>query len=101
MVRHVGGRSGGCARRTVELLRDLGPALGQPTVDRVAGSAVHNLKELRVGSAGELRVLFAFDRERRAVSLVGGDKTGAWERWYREPIPLAERLFEEHTGRLR
>ena len=41
----------------VELLRDLGPALGRPTVDRVTGSALDNLKELRVRSGGELRVL--------------------------------------------
>ena len=80
----------------VELLRDLGPALGRPTVDRVTGSALHNLKELRVRSGGELRVLFAFDPERRGVLLVGGDKTGTWEAWYDEAIPIAERLFSDH-----
>ena len=83
----------------VELLRDLGPALGRPTVDRVARSAVHNLKELRVRSTGELRVLFAFDAQRRAVLLVGGYKTGSCDRWYRAAPALAERLLDEHLGR--
>ena len=73
-----------------------GPALGRPTVDRVAGSAVHNLKELRVRSGGELRILFAFDEERRAVLLVGGDKTGNWKEWYEEAIPIAERILSDH-----
>ena len=80
----------------VELLRDLGPALGRPTVDRVAGSAVHNLKELRVRSGGELRILCGFDQEPRAVLLVGGDKTGNWKEWYEEAIPIAERILSDH-----
>ena len=80
----------------VELLREFGPALGRPTVDRIAGSRVHNLKELRIRSGGELRILFAFDPGRRAVLLVGGDKTGRWQAWYDEAIPRAEQLFEQH-----
>lgn len=85
----------------VELLGDFGPALGRPTVDRIAASTVHNLKELRVRSGGELRVLFGFDPMRRAVLLVGGDKTGRWEAWYDEAISLAERLFESHLRSMR
>jgi len=40
-----------------------GPALGRPLVDSISGSAIHNLKELRPGSASrsEIRVLFCFD----------------------------------------
>lgn len=40
-----------------------GPAEGRPLVDRIKGSALHNLKELRPGSAGrsEVRILFMFD----------------------------------------
>jgi len=35
------------------------------------------MKELRPGSTGrtEIRVLFAFDMERQAILLVGGDKS--------------------------
>lgn len=58
------------------------------------------MKELRPGSSGrsELRVLFAFDPQRRAIMLVAGDKAGAWQRWYREAIPLADRLFDSYLA---
>lgn len=85
----------------VELLRDLGPTLGRPTVDRIEGSRLHSLKELRVRSGGELRVLFIFDPDRRAVLLVGGNKTGRWEAWYETAIPCAEHLYEEYLRRRR
>jgi hypothetical protein len=29
--------------------------------------------------------------------LLGGDKAGSWDRWYRENIPIAERLYIEYT----
>jgi hypothetical protein len=60
-------------------------ALGRPLVDRIQGSRLHHLKELRPGSAGrsEIRVLFAFDPTRSALLLLlGGDKAGNWQRWY-------------------
>lgn len=72
----------------------VGPALGRPRVDSIKASRIHNLKELRV--QGGVRVLFAFDPNRRAVMLVGGDKTGTWNRWYRQAVPVAERLYANH-----
>lgn len=36
----------------IDRLLDDGPALGRPLVDRIAGSRLHNLKELRPGSSG-------------------------------------------------
>jgi hypothetical protein len=77
-------------------LEESGPTLGRPLVDRVHDSNLHNLKELRPGSAGdsEVRILFAFDPQRQAVLLVGGDKSGRWKDWYKESIPLAEERFE-------
>ena len=79
-------------RDAVELLAERGPALGRPAADRITGSSLHNLKELRPGSAGrtEIRILFIFDPQRQAVLLVAGDKAGNWTRWYREAIKLAE-----------
>ncbi|MFE6923203.1 type II toxin-antitoxin system RelE/ParE family toxin [Nocardia sp. NPDC057663] len=46
--------------QAITALLDEGPALGRPLVDRIKGSSVHNLKELRPGSAGatEIRILF-------------------------------------------
>jgi hypothetical protein len=85
--------------QAVTALREEGPALGRPLVDRIQGSRLHHLKELRPGSAGrsEIRVLFAFDPSRSALLLLGGDKAGNWQRWYRENIPVAERLYLEYT----
>lgn len=82
----------------IAMLRDHGPALGRPTVDTIQASKLANLKELRasVGRA-YLRVLFVFDPARRAVLLVGGNKTGQWQSWYRRAIPEAERLYAEHA----
>lgn len=72
-----------------------GPRLGRPLVDRLRGSRLHNLKELRPGSTGasEVRILFIFDPKRRAVLLVAGDKAGQWSEWYRVSIPLAEERY--------
>lgn len=60
----------------------------------IQGSRVHKLKEARIDRG--TRVLFAFDSNRDAVMLVGGDKTGAWNRWYPRNIERAERLYLEH-----
>ena len=87
----------------IEVLRDHGPQLGRPLVDHVSGSRHKNMKELRPGSAGrsELRILFAFDPERKAILLVAGDKAGNWKRWYIKNIPAADDAFDDHLRRLR
>lgn len=41
----------------------------------------------------EIRILFIFDPDRKAVLLVAGDKTGQWTTWYRQAIPLAEARY--------
>lgn len=81
--------------QAITALLDEGPSLGRPLVDRIKGSRMHNLKELRPGSAGssEVRILFVFDPARNAVLLVAGDKSGRWESWYRRSIPLAEARY--------
>lgn len=87
----------------VELLGENGPQLGRPIVDTVAGSRHRNMKELRPGSSGrsELRILFAFDPQRRAVVLVAGDKAGNWRKWYQQNIPIADHLLDDHIARLK
>jgi hypothetical protein len=82
----------------IDHLAQAGPGLGRPMVDRVHGSRLHNLKELRPGSTGrsEIRLLLIFDVEREAVILVAGDKAGRWNRWYQENIPLAESRYEQY-----
>lgn len=86
----------------VRVLRDQGPNLGRPLVDTVKGSRHPNMKELRPGSTGrtEVRVLFAFDRKRKAILLVGGDKSGDWQRWYGTNIPIADARLDEHQAEI-
>jgi hypothetical protein len=84
----------------VHVLRDQGPTLGRPLVDTVARSRHANMKELRPGSTGrtEIRVLFAFDKERRAILLLGGDKSDDWTGWYRDNIRIADERLEGHQA---
>ena len=84
--------------QAIDQLAAEGPSLGRPLVDRIKGSKYHNMKELRPASTGatEIRVLFAFDPRREAIFLVAGDKSGNWEGWYREAIPLADGRYAEH-----
>ena len=81
-----------------EVLQREGPRLGRPLVDRISGSLLHHLKELRVsGSEGaHYRILFAFDPNRQAVLLVSGNKKGQWRQWYQREIQLAEQRYQEH-----
>lgn len=81
--------------QAITALLEEGPSLGRPLVDRIKGSNLHNLKELRPGSTGttEIRILFVFDPNRNAVLLVAGDKEGQWTAWYRQVIPLAEARY--------
>ena len=51
----------------------------------------------RLGRPVRDRVLFAFDPTRSALLLLGGDKAGNWQRWYRQNIPIAEQLYLEYT----
>ncbi len=71
-----------------------GPTLGRPHVDVIHGSQLRKLKEARIDRG--VRVLFAFDSNQNAVMLLGGDKTGKWNRWYPRNIDRAERLYREH-----
>jgi hypothetical protein len=58
------------------------------------------MKELRPGTTANIRILFAFDPRRHAILLIGGDKSGRWNEWYREFIPIADDLYDEHLRTL-
>jgi hypothetical protein len=83
----------------VEVLEERGPALGRPLVDNVHQSKHPNMKELRP-LGGTIRILFAFDPRRTAILLVGGDKAGQWNLWYRDYVPVADRLYDDHLAEL-
>jgi hypothetical protein len=80
----------------IDILEEKGPALGRPYVDGIKGSAFANMKELRIQHDGNpYRILFAFDPQRQAVLLIGGNK-GSDRRWYEKNIPIADRRFAEY-----
>jgi hypothetical protein len=83
-------------------LEQFGPQLGRPRVDTLKGSRHANMKELRFSAAdGEWRVAFAFDRRRKAILFVAGDKSGGSEkRFYRELIRKADERFDTHLARI-
>lgn len=92
--------------RVVDLLEQFGPLLPRPHCGTLTGSTLPNLKELRAdgeerGHPYHLRVLFCFDPRRSAILLLGGDKTGDFEGWYRRSVPEAERLYADYLEELR
>ncbi|WP_137725536.1 type II toxin-antitoxin system RelE/ParE family toxin [Prescottella subtropica] len=77
----------------IDYLEAEGPTLGRPAVDKVKGSRIHNMKELRPHGTS-IRILFVFDPRRQAILLVAGDKAGEWKQWYTDNIPIAEGRYE-------
>ena len=82
------------------LLEREGPSLGRPHADTLSGSRHANMKELRFAAAGGVwRIAFAFDPDRQAILLVGGDKSGGSERrFYKSLIARADDRFDRHLG---
>lgn len=87
----------------LELLRKFGPNLKRPHVDTLNGSKYANMKELRFKvNDGVWRIAFAFDIERKAILLVGGDKSGtSQKRFYKELIKKADARFDDHLSKLK
>ncbi len=86
----------------LKLLESDGPQLGRPTVDTLKGSSFGNMKELRFNqSNGVWRFAFAFDPQRAAIVLCGGDKEGADQKaFYLELIDKADARFASHIASL-
>jgi hypothetical protein len=82
----------------VEALEILGPQMKRPRVDTLKGSRHKNMKELRFEAAdGVWRFAFAFDPNRQAVILCGGDKSdGSESRFYKHLIAKADKRFDTH-----
>ena len=86
---------------SVQLLEARGPNLGFPHCSGIQGSKHGHMRELRTQHGGRpLRTLYAFDRRRSAILLIGGDKAGD-DRWYDVNVPVADRLYDDHLEQLR
>ena len=85
----------------VELLMESGSDLRFPHTSGIEGSKHAHMRELRVQSGGHpIRVFYAFDPTRSAILLIGGDKTGN-KRFYKEYIPVADKLYDEYIQQLK
>jgi hypothetical protein len=87
----------------IVVLEHLGPLLGRPRVDTLNGSRHANMKEIRFDAAdGVWRFAFAFDPNRCAIILCGGDKSGGSEkRFYRQLIAKADSRFDAHAAKIK
>lgn len=84
------------------VLEEFGPSLGRPNVDTLDDSSFPNMKELRFRLDGLWRFAFAFDPQRHAIVLVGGNKEGMRQRvFYKELIRTADRRFAAHVASLK
>ena len=85
------------------LLVEFGPNLGRPMADTLKGSRHANMKELRFSWAAQVwRVAFAFDPQRQAILLVGGDKAGVDQRrFYKRLLMVADQRYDNHLDTLR
>lgn len=83
--------------RSVTLLEARGVTLGYPHSSAIEGCR-RPLRELRVQHEGRpYRVLYAFDPERRAVLLLGGNKGGN-DRFYEQMVPRVEALWDQYLA---
>lgn len=80
-------------------LQQDGPAMRRPLSGIIKGSKFPNMKEL-IPPAGNMRILYVFDPKRRAIFLLGGDKTDSWDEWYKTNIPIADAIYERHLAAL-
>jgi hypothetical protein len=81
-------------------LEQEGPSARMPMSYPIKQPNQCGMKELRPASVGhsELRILYAFDRQRMAVLLLGGDKAGNWNAWYDENVPAADAIFKREAA---
>lgn len=83
-------------REIVAALHVMGPQLGRPRVDTLKGSRHGNMKEARIALKGAWRFAFAFDPDRAAIILCGGNQEGGSEKkFYRDLIAVADARFDD------
>jgi hypothetical protein len=81
---------------SVGLLRQYGPSLKYPHSSGVSQSRHSHMRELRSQSEGEpIRTFYAFDPQRVAILLIGGNKTGD-NRFYEAMVPQADKIYDNY-----
>jgi len=81
----------------LHVLQRKGPHLQRPYADTVNTSKFSNMKELRVQSQGNpFRIFYAFDPDRNAIVLCGGNKKGNDKQFYKKMIYLADKFYTDY-----
>ncbi len=88
-------REAAAVDRKVKMLQILGLTLPFPHSSDIKGTK-YAFRELRVNNP-PIRVLYGFDPKRKAVLIIGGDKSGD-ERFYERIVPQAEKLWIEYLA---
>ena len=87
--------------RSVERLIQAGTGLGFPHSSAIHSSRHSHMRELRVrGGRSPIRVFYAFDPRQVSILLIGGHKSDG-DRFYRQYVPMADRLYDEYLEELR
>ena len=86
---------------SVALLIENGVNLRHPHSSGIRSSRHSHMRELRVhGGRSPIRVFYAFDPRRTSILLIGGHKTDG-DLFYRQYVPIADRLYDQSIGELR
>ena len=87
---------------SVTLLEQLGPNLPFPHSSEIKTSKYGGMRELRIQHAGRpYRVFYIFDPRRVAISLLGAIKADNDSRFYREYVPIADKICEQCLKEIR
>jgi hypothetical protein len=85
--------------QAVAALREEGPTLGRPVVDRLKATKIHHLKELRAGSKGRSEIMIIL------LSTPPGQRCCSWAATRRATghagtaqHPIAEQLYIDYTA---
>ena len=86
---------------SVRLLIEYGVKLGHPKSSGIHSSRHSHMRELRPNDGrSPIRVFYAFDPRRTSILLIGGHKTGE-DLFYRQYVPIADRLYDQYLEELR
>ena len=87
---------------SVTLLEELGPNLPFPHSTGIKTSRYGEMRELRILHAGRpYRVFYIFDSRRVAILLLGAIKADSDSRFYREYVPIADKICEQCLKEIR
>ena len=86
---------------SVKLLIENGVGLSHPHSSGIRSSRHGHMRELRVhGGRSPIRVFYAFDPRRTSILLIGGHKTDS-DLFYKQHVPIADRLYDQYLEELR